>query len=449
MQQLNSNSNIPLDEWQRLIRRWPTSRTAGRLHAVRAALLESRLRAGVGTSCLVRDEDGRWHPGEVIGFRGGLAQALAYDDGARFEPGGVVISLDRPLQVPCGDGVLGRVLDGLGRPVDGGGALRGIRFVSVHRRAPEPVRRRPVCERFVTGVRAIDGLLPLGVGQRIGIFAGSGVGKTTLLSMISRHCQADVVVLCLVGERGREVRAALEACRAEQNADRVAAVVATADRSALLRVRAAQTAVAIAESFRDQGKHVVLFLDSLTRLAMAQRELGLLLGEPPTARGYTPSVFQLLGGLLERLGTAERGAVTAICTVLVEGDDLNDPIADATRAILDGHIVLSRELAERGHYPAIDVLQSLSRLADQVGTPEQLRAAAAFREALAVYRDAAELIQIGGYRRGANPMLDRALDLLPAMNAFLRQQPHEAARWENTVAALQAIAARWLQQASS
>ncbi len=435
----------PTEQWLRIIERWPLARPVGRLHAVRSALLETRLRAPVGTRCLVRDEQGCWHGGEVIGFDGSLSQALTYDDAARFEPGGIVLSLGCSLEVPAGPGVLGRVLDGLGRPLDGRGPLRGVRPTLIQRSAPDPVRRRPIKDPFITGVRAIDGLLPLGIGQRVGIFAGSGVGKTTLLSMISRHCTADVVVLCLVGERGREVQAALEASRARGNAARVVAVVATSDRSPLLRVRAAYTAVAIAEYFRDEGKHVVLFLDSLTRLAMAQRELGLLLGEPPTARGYTPSVFQLLSGLLERLGSAERGAITALCTVLVEGDDLNDPIADATRAILDGHIVLSRDLAERGHYPAIDVLQSLSRLANEIAGPEQQRAAAAFREALAVYRDAAELIQIGGYRRGANPTLDRALDLLPAMNAFLRQPPDEAARRENTLAALQAIAARWLQ----
>ncbi len=433
-----SRSIQPLEQ---LIREWPAFRAAGRVVAVRGALVETSLPASPGTVCVVRTSTG-WETGEIIGFKERTGYLLTYAEKPDIALGNPVVDTGRFLSAPAGSGVLGRILDGVGRPLDGAGPLRDVEYRPLFQEAPNPVRRRPVDTVLVTGVRAIDALLPLGVGQRVGIFAGSGVGKTTLLSMIARNCTADVVVLCLVGERGRELRETLEACRASK-VERIATVVATADKSPLLRVRAAFTAISIAEHFRDKGQSVVLLLDSITRLAMAQREIGLLLGEPPTTRGYTPSVFQLLTSLLERLGNTDGGSITGILTVLVEGDDINDPIADATRAILDGHILLDRSLAERAQYPPVDVLRSVSRTADKVMTTEHRAAARAVREILSVYRDAEDLLQIGAYRKGANPTLDRALELMPAVRAFLSQAPDERADYSRTIAALQAIAARW------
>jgi flagellum-specific ATP synthase len=327
--------------------------------------------------------------------------------------------------VPVGPQLLGRVVDGLGRPIDDGPPLHHAPRVPVDHQAPHPLTRRMIQEPLPLGVRALDTLVPCGRGQRMGIFAGSGVGKSTLLSMITRGTEAAVTVLALVGERGREVREFIENDLGPAGLRRAVVVVATSDAPALVRLRAAFTATRIAEAFRDEGQDVLLLMDSLTRFAMAQREVGLSAGEPPATRGYPPSVFALLPRLLERAGAAERGSITGLYTVLVEGDDMLDPIGDAARAILDGHIVLSRPLATSGHFPSIDVLESISRVGPAVTTPEQRAQATEMRRLLAAYRDAKDLIEIGAYVAGTNPLVDRAVALREAMDGFLRQDVHE------------------------
>jgi flagellum-specific ATP synthase len=327
--------------------------------------------------------------------------------------------------VPVGPQLLGRVLDGLGRPIDGGPTLAHVPRVSVDHQAPHPLTRRMIDEPLPLGVRALDTLTPCGRGQRMGIFAGSGVGKSTLLSMITRGTEAAVTVLALVGERGREVREFIENDLGPAGLQRSVVVVATSDAPALVRLRAAFTATRIAEHFRDEGNDVLLLMDSLTRFSMAQREIGLSAGEPPATRGYPPSVFALLPRLLERAGAAERGSITGLYTVLVEGDDMLDPIGDASRAILDGHIVLSRALATSGHFPSIDVLESISRVGPAVTTREQRAAATEMRRLLAAYREAKDLIEIGAYVQGTNPLVDRAVTLREAMDGFLRQDVYE------------------------
>ena len=327
--------------------------------------------------------------------------------------------------VPIGPVLLGRVLDGLGRPIDGGPPLSSAPRAGVDGAAPHPLTRRMIREPLPLGVRALDTLVPCGRGQRMGIFAGSGVGKSTLLSMITRGTEASVTVLALVGERGREVREFIENDLGPEGLARAVVVVATSDEPALVRLRAAFTATRIAESFRDLGQDVLLLMDSLTRFAMAQREVGLSAGEPPATRGYPPSVFAMLPRLLERAGASDIGSITGLYTVLVEGDDMLDPIGDASRAILDGHIVLSRALATAGHFPSIDVLESISRVGPAVTSTEQRRAATEMRRLLAAYRDAKDLIEIGAYVPGTNPLVDRAIQLREAMDGFLRQDLHE------------------------
>jgi flagellum-specific ATP synthase len=323
------------------------------------------------------------------------------------------------------------VLDGLGRPIDGGPPLRG-REVSVEGRPPHPLRRGLVEEQLPLGVRVLDGVIPCGKGQRLGIFAGSGVGKSSLLSMIARGTEAKVSVVALIGERGREVAEFIARDLGPEGMARSVVVVATSDAPAMVRIRAAFTATRIAEWFRDRGDDVVLMMDSVTRFAMAQREVGLAAGEPPATRGYPPSVFGLLPRLLERGGRAERGSITGLYTVLVEGDDLNEPIADTTRSILDGHIRLSRSLAESSHYPSVDVLESISRVAPAIATDEVLQAGARLRELLAAWRDARDLIEIDAYVPGTNPLVDRAVKLRPAIDAFLKQPVGEISSLAST-----------------
>lgn len=333
--------------------------------------------------------------------------------------------LHQPLTIPVGPQLLGRVLDGLGRPLDGGPALEDLPRVPTDGEPPHPLSRARVDRALHLGVRALDTLVPCGRGQRLGIFAGSGVGKSTLLSMIARNTAADVSVIALVGERGREVREFIDNDLGPEGLARSVVVVATSDQPALVRLRAAFTATRIAEHFRDGGSDVVLMMDSLTRFCMAQREVGLSAGEPPATRGYPPSVFGLLPRLLERAGSAEVGSITGLYTVLVEGDDMNEPIGDAARSILDGHVVLSRALATSGHYPAIDVLESLSRVGPAVTTIDQRAVATEFRKLLAAYREAKDLIEIGAYVRGSNIVTDRSIDRREAMERFLRQQVDE------------------------
>jgi flagellum-specific ATP synthase len=358
---------------------------------------------------------------EVVGFRGESILLMPLGETAGLHPGCEVAASDRPPLPVANDDLLGRVLDAMGRPLDGGIPCMVQRGDAALARPPHPLRRQRIRDVFVSGVRAIDAFIPIGRGQRLGLFAGSGVGKSTLLGMIARDAEADVVVVGLVGERGREVREFLEKDLGAEGLARAVVVVATSDTPAPLRLRAAFTATAIAEAYRDAGKNVLLLMDSVTRFAMAQREVGLAAGEPPATRGYTPSVFAMLPRLLERSGAGERGAITALYTVLVEGDDMNEPVADAVRGILDGHIVLSRALAHQNHYPAIDVLESVSRLVRDVCTQDEVELAGRAREYLALYRKNEDLITIGAYQKGGNASLDQAVALNPALKAFLKQ----------------------------
>src|SRR4051812_15598952 len=378
--------------------------------------------------CLV--ETGRHSdpvPAEVVGFRDSRTLLMPLGEMHGIGPGNSVTASGSQLRVPVGEELLGRVVDALGRPMDGldGEAFEPVAMRSTTAAPPAALSRPPISERVSLGVRALDALVPCGRGQRLGIFAGSGVGKSSLMGMIARSTSADVNVICLVGERGREVKEFIDRDLGSA-IERSVVVVATSDQPALVRIKAALTATAIAEHFRDQGADVMLMMDSVTRFAMAQREVGLAIGEPPATRGYTPSVFALLPKLLERSGTSPDGSITALYTVLVDGDDMNEPIADAVRSILDGHVVLTRELAHSGHYPAIDVLQSVSRLEGEIMTPDVREGATRLRSLLAAYRDKKDLIAIGAYERGSDPVTDKAIDLKDSIDGFLKQRPNEA-----------------------
>jgi flagellum-specific ATP synthase len=376
---------------------------------------------------------------EVVGFRDDRIQLMPLASMEGVKPGSPVVATGRTLGVSVGPQLLGRVLDGLGQPIDGLGPLKAVTRAPLDANPPNPLTRERIRTPLPLGVRAMDGILTCGQGQRIGIFAGSGVGKSTLLGMIARNARADLNVIALIGERGREVREFLERDLGPEGLARSVVVVATSDQPALQRLKGAFVATAIAEYFRDQGANVIMMMDSVTRFAMAQREVGLAVGEPPATKGYTPSVFALLPRLLERSGTAERGAITALYTVLVEGDDTNEPIADTVRGILDGHVVLSRDLAAQNHYPAIDILNSVSRVMPEIVPPEHIRAAGQLRETLAVYRDARDLINIGAYAAGSNPQIDRAIARIDAVNGFLRQGVQEPMAFEPTISALSSL----------
>jgi FliI/YscN family ATPase len=354
--------------------------------------------------------------------------------------GSSIVARADESSVRVGPGLLGRVLDGYGRPIDGKPPIESAVHYSLQAAPPNPLERRHITERLVTGVRAIDGMLPIGKGQRVGIFGGSGVGKSVLLGSLAKHNAADVTVVGLIGERNREVLEFIDHELGPEGLQRSVIVVATSDRPAPLRVRAALTCTAIAEYFRDQGLDVMLIMDSVTRLAMAQREIGLAAGEPPSQKGYTPSVFGLLPKVFERAGKFQRGSITGLYTVLVEGDDFNEPISDAVRSILDGHIILSRKLGEKGHYPAIDLLQSVSRLTSKISTPEEKVVTHKVREAMALYHNSEDLIQLGAYVAGSNPKLDTSLRCLSSIDQFLRQEPHYKASFDETTAQISSVA---------
>jgi flagellum-specific ATP synthase len=358
-----------------------------------------------------------------------------------LQAGDPVVARPEAAKVDVGPELLGRVLDGFGQPMDGKPAIAAAASYDLYAAPPGPLERKHIVEPLVTGVRAIDSLLPMGKGQRVGIFGGSGVGKSTLLGAMARHNSADVSVIALIGERNREVREFLEKELSPEGLARSVVVVATSDMPAPLRIRAGFVALAVAEYFRDQGKSVLLVLDSVTRLAMAQREIGLAAGEPPSQKGYTPSVFQLLPKMFERAGAFENGSITGFFTVLVEGDDFNEPICDAARAILDGHIVLSRELGAMGHYPAIDILNSVSRLAGRIAAPEHREAGRKLRDALAAYQQSEDLINLGAYASGSNPRIDSAIRLRPELLNFLRQEPEQAEPLPSTLRQLYVLAA--------
>ena len=373
---------------------------------------------------------------EVVGFRGDRVLLMPLGDIQDIGPGCDVVALGRTLGVHVGPALLGRVLDGLGRPMDGLGPVVTHEYYPLHAPPPHPLRRQGIDHPLSVGVRVMDGLLTLGRGQRLGIFAGSGVGKSTLLGMMARYTEADVNVIGLVGERGREVKEFMDRDLGPEGVRRSVVVVATSDQPPLVRLKAALTATAVAEYFRDQGASVLLMMDSVTRVAMAQRDVGLAVGEPPATRGYTPSVFAFLPRLLERAGAGERGSITGIYNVLVEGDDMNEPVADTVRGILDGHVVLSRSIAARNHYPAVDVLRSVSRVMPAVATPEHIAAAGRVREVLSIYEEAQDLVNIGAYKAGSNPKIDWALANLNAVQPFLRQAVAQHSPFDGTVAQL-------------
>lgn len=424
--------------FQRL-ERGSSLRWKGRVLQVVGSLIESEGPfCSVGELCEITSSTGQSYHGEVIGFRGSTMLSMAVQDPQGIRFGDRIVAWGTRPSVRVGPDMLGRVVDATGRPLDGAGDYRGARSLWVDGSAPLPLDRVPIREPLGCGIRALDAFVTCGRGQRIGIFGGSGVGKSTLLGMMARGTGADMTVLALVGERGREVGEFLEVLGPEGRA-RSVVVVSTSDQSPLLRLRAALTATAIAEYFASIGNHVLLVVDSLTRFAMAQREIGLSAGEPPTAKGYTPSVINLLARLVERAGNFTVGSITAFYTVLMEGDDQQDPVADTVRSLLDGHIILDRALAMRNHYPPISVLESLSRLMSSVASREHQEKAAALRLLMAVYARSEDLIRIGAYQKGSDPVLDRAIDVLPLVNIFLNQRPSEIASLADTLGALLAL----------
>ncbi len=400
--------------------------------------------AKLGDICLIYPKkkdseplsEGKGRPAmaEVVGFKDNHVQLMPYENTSGIGNGSIVENTDSPLRVNVGEGLLGQTLDGLGR-IDGTSFGKGVMLedgiaYSVENQPPDPMTRDPISDVLSLGVKAVDGLLTVGKGQRIGIFAGSGVGKSTLLGMFARNTQADINVIALIGERGREVREFIERDLGEEGMKRSIVVCATSDKPALERLKAAKTATSIAEYFRDKGKDVLLMMDSLTRFSMAQREIGLASGETPVSTGYPPSVYAEMPKLLERAGRSRKGSITGLYTVLVDGDDMNEPITDTARGILDGHIVLNRKLAQKNHYPAIDVLASISRCMSAIADPEHKKAAGKLKNVLATYNDAEDLINIGAYRSGANKNIDYAISKIERVNAFLMQETDEKFSFE-------------------
>lgn len=422
-----------LDGYMHAIKSLPEYRWQGKVTQAVGHLVESvGPLCSVGEACEIVDAAGRRYAGEVVGFRGRnvLTMPVRKPKGIRY--GDAVVSLGTRPMVSVSPKLLGRVIDAEGQPLDGLGPIVPAAKIEIERGGPPAMSRVPIDAALGCGVRAIDAMLTCGRGQRMGIFGGSGVGKSTLIGMMARGTEADLTVVGLVGERGREVREFLKDALGEEGRKRAVVVVSTSDQSALLRIRAAMVATSIAEYFCSQGRNVLMVVDSITRLAMAQREIGLAAGEPPTAKGYTPSVFSMLARLVERAGRVQNGSITAFYTVLMEGDDDMDPVVDAVRSLLDGHIMLDRRLTSSGHYPPIDVLESLSRLMSSVCTSEHLASARVIRELLAAYRRSEDLIRIGAYQAGADPTLDRALKLLPSIHALLRQTADERADLADT-----------------
>ncbi len=414
---------------------------SGEVTATVGLLIESHGPAvAIGDFCEIETATGRRIRTQVIGFRNGRVLAMPLDEPDGLQLGAKVTARVQDAQLAVGPDLLGRVLDGFGQPMDGGPPIEGTTSYPLYCAPPNPLQRKHITDRLVTGIRSIDSLLTCGKGQRIGLFGGSGVGKSTLLGAMSRKNSAQVSVVALIGERNREVKAFLEHELGPEGMKRSVVVVATSDRPAPLRIRAAFVALAAAEYFRDQGADVLLVMDSVTRLAMAQREIGLAAGEPPSQKGYTPSVFTLLPKIFERAGNFESGSITGFFTVLVEGDDFNEPICDAARGILDGHLILSRELAASGHYPAIDVLNSVSRLANKVAPKEEVQAAQRIREAMALYQQSSDLIQLGAHVQGVNPKLDQSIRIRSQIIDYLRQDAETFSPPDETRAGLMTVA---------
>ncbi|CCQ97782.1 flagellar-specific ATPase [[Clostridium] ultunense Esp] len=431
-----SNAGI-LSKYKEVVKKVNPIRRNGYVSKVIGLTVESQgPESRIGEICLIYPREGVPIQAEVVGFREEKVLLMPLGELGAIGPGAEVRATGRPLEIRIGN-MKGRILDGLGRAMDGKQIRPTGDWIHVERKPPNPLSRPRITQPITVGVRAIDGLLTLGKGQRIGIFAGSGVGKSTLLGMIARNTSADVNVIALIGERGREVKEFIERDLGEEGLKRSMVVAVPSDQPALLRMKGAYVATAIAEYYRDQGLDVMLMMDSVTRFAMAGREVGLAIGEPPATKGYPPSVFANLPKLLERSGTSEKGTITAFYTVLVDSDDMNEPIADAVRGILDGHIVLSRDLANRGHFPAIDVLESVSRLMTEVTSPEHQEKARQVRRLLSAYQEAEDLISIGAYRRGSNRETDLAIAMKPKLDQFLRQRVDERPTFEETLQFLQ------------
>lgn len=376
---------------------------------------------------------------EIVGFKENKVLLMPFGDMKGIGPGSLVISEGKSLQVSVGNQLIGRIFDGLGNPIDGKNAIQTEEYYPVNNFPPNPLKRKRITQPMPLGIKAIDGLLTVGKGQRIGIFAGSGVGKSTLIGMIARNTKADINVIALVGERGREVREFIEKDLGKEGLKRSVVIVATSDQPALIRLKGAFLATSIAEYFRDQGKDVLLMMDSLTRFAMAQREIGLAIGEPPVSKGYTPSVFSVLPKLLERAGTSENGSITGLYTVLVDGDDFTEPVTDIARGILDGHIILSRDLANRNQYPAIDILSSISRVMPDIVSEEQKKIAGEVKKTMAVYKDAEDLINIGAYIKGSSEKIDYAISKIDNILDFLQQDTYESHSFEEVLSLLDKV----------
>ena len=428
------------DKCHRALENLETKQWYGYVNKVVGLLLEAQLPGSkVGELCrIVTNENGE-KLAEVVGFKGQMGQLLLLEDGKGVSQGCRVYPTGKTLQIGLCDDLLGRVIDPLGEPMDHRPKPVYDEFRDIEQPAPDSFGRPRIKEVFSCGVRAIDSCLTLGLGQRIGVFSGSGVGKSTMMGMIARYCEADINVIALVGERGREVQDFIEASLGEEGMKRSVCVIATGDKPPMMRMKCLLTATTIAEYFRDKGKKVMLMADSMTRMAMAARDVGLAVGEPPTMKGYTPSVFSLIPRTLERAGKSEHGSITAIYTVLVEGDDMNEPVADTVRSVLDGHIVLSRKIAHRNHFPSIDVLASVSRLFTDITSEEQQTLVGKLRNLLAVYAENEDLINIGAYERGSNPLIDQAIELKPRIDAFLQQKIYEQNDYNMTMQKLKAI----------
>ncbi|HBF4557889.1 TPA: flagellar protein export ATPase FliI [Clostridioides difficile] len=431
--------SIDFDKINKKIENLELTISEGRVKKIIGLTVEVEgIKAFVGELCVIYNQVNKPVNCEVVGFKDKEVILMALGELTLIAPGCKVISKGIPLSVMCSDNLLGKVLDGLGNPIDNSDAVLGDRY-NLNNEPPDPMKRKKIRNIMETGVRAIDAFTTCGEGQRIGIFAGSGVGKSTTLGMIARNAKADVNVIALIGERGREVLDFIDKDLGEEGMKKSVVVCATSDKAPLVRLKGALTATAIAEYFRDQGKKVILMMDSVTRFAMAQREVGIAIGEPPAQKGYTPSVFAILPKLMERAGTSDKGSITAFYTVLVDGDDFNEPIADTTRGILDGHIVLSRDLANKNHYPSIDVLNSLSRLMNEIASKEDIKIASFARDMLAEYREAEDLINIGAYASGTNKKIDEAIYYHEHIINFLKQGINEKSSFNETISSLRRI----------
>lgn len=426
---------IKLEEYSEIIKTTNTIKEIGKVIEIIGLIIEADgPQSSIGDLCYIYnrlDEDPIW--AEVVGFRTGKILLMPLGSMEGLQPGAIVVNTGSAMKIKVGEQLLGRVLDGLGRPIDSLGEINSQTLQSTNADAINPLKRRRILEPLSLGIKSIDGFITVGKGQRLGVFAGSGVGKSTTLAMMAKNTSADLNVIALIGERGREVREFIEKTLGEEGMKRSIVVAATSEQPSLVKIKAAHVATSIAEYFRDKGRDVLFMLDSITRISMAQREVGLAIGEPPATRGYTPSVFALMPKILERAGSNDKGTMTGLYTVLVEGDDFNEPISDTARSILDGHIMLSRELAHKNHYPAVDVLQSISRVMPDVTSDEHRKAAGKIRNLLAVYKKNEDLINIGAYVKGSDPKCDEAIKMMDKINAFLTQEVKDKFEYENTI----------------